>query len=169
MSLFKDKFKYSSKYIIYFLIIIMTISLSGCFGKPKNFSVDNLTITLSVDFTERKSNDFDLYLACDDVVFSAKKETSSDLEKLGYEIKSLKDYGTEILAQNNIPASALVNQGNYYYFINTDTNSGAQYTYVHFIYEHNKEYWICNFVCKSKDYSRIKKNIFQWAETVTFS
>lgn len=158
-----------NKYILFVLLMISTTALSGCFGKPKNFTVDELTITLSVDFVERKNPDFNLYLSCDDIVFSAKKETSSDLEKLGFEIKSLKDYGSEILAQNNVPVSSLVSHNNYYYFTITETNSGAQYTYVHFIFENNKDYWMCNFVCKSKDYSRLKKRIFQWADTVTFS
>ena len=156
------------KIIFSLFLFILSFNLCGCFGKPKNFSSDDLTITLTVDFNERKSKDFNLYLSCDDVVFTAKKETASDLEAIGYEVSSLKGYCHELLSLNNQPTSSLIQKNDYYYFVNSEVSGGAKYTYVHFMFEHNKVYWVCNFVCKSKDYSRIEKYIFQWADTITF-
>ncbi|MGN0435661.1 MAG: hypothetical protein ACI4D8_03415 [Wujia sp.] len=146
--------------------VLLCIVLCSCSVKPKNFTVDELTITLNNNFMESKKDGFTVYITSEDVVFSAVKEETDALEYAGYEISSLKDYSYEIANLNSTPSSALVDKGNYYYFTNSKTVSGAKYTYVHCMFKGENAYWVCEFVCKSKNYDKYKDVIFKWADTI---
>lgn len=165
------KIRLQNKLFRQILILITTTMflsglLAGCSANPKNFTVGNLTITLTIDFKEVSSTAFDVYLSSNDVVFSALAESYKDLEYAGYEIGSLNDYCLEIIDLNNTPKSSLVERNNYFYFTNTNTVSGVKYTYVHCMFQGTQSYWICEFVCKSKDYKKLKDKILGWADTI---
>lgn len=156
-------------YILFILMILFTTLLTGCKSDPVNFSVESLTVTLNKSFTQEKHEGFDLYAQSDNIIFSAVEETFHELEYSGFEILSLKDYCSEILSLNQTSDNELKSRGNYYYFTNEKTVSGASYTYVHCMYEGNSSYWICEFVCKTKHYNRYKDDIFKWADSVTIA
>lgn len=156
-----------SKYFSLGLILICMICvLSGCTASPKTFETDHVKITLTKAFEEGKLNEFDTYLKSDDVVFTAREESISDLEAAGYEISSLHDYCMEVLSVNKVSVKELKESGKYYYFVNTQEVSGTKYTYVHCMFEGTKSYWICEFVCKSKDYDKYEKQIKKWADSI---
>lgn len=159
---------YRHNLLLYSLLLLMLTLLTGCSSNPKNFTVGNVTITLTEDFKEKPSQSFDVYLASDNVAFSAVEETAEELEYAGFEIASLYDYCIEITELNKIPKTSLVQRNNYYYFTNTKTISGAKYTYVHCMFNKGNSYWICEFVCKTKDYKRFKDKILGWADTIEF-
>lgn len=154
------------KRILCTLLFLIVLFASGCASDPENYTIGELTITLNKGFEEKSSSSFDLYLVSDDIIFSAVNETQSDVEYSGYEINSLKDYSSEIAELNNVSTSSLKQRGEYYYFINSETNSGADYTYVHCMLEGKGSYWICEFVCKTKNYDRFKSAIFEWADSI---
>lgn len=153
------------------LLLILTIfalcTLTACGSNPKNFTSGDLTVTLTSDFTQSKMNEFDLYLTSDLVSFTAKEESVNDLEHAGFEITSLKGYALEIAALNKQNPDTLVDRGSYLYFIDTKENQGAKYTYIHCMFKGSASYWICEFVCKSSDYDKLKKDIFAWADSIT--
>lgn len=151
--------------LILLLVSIMTL-LTGCGSSPKNFTVSDLTITLNSNFTESKSANFDVYIKSDNVVFTAVAETMHDLETAGYEISSLNDYCLEIMDLNKTPSSELKKRNNYYYFTNTKTTSGANYTYVHCMFESSTSYWVCEFVCKTKHFKHYEEQIYKWADSI---
>ena len=63
------------KNAVYFFFLLMTaFCLSGCEKNPKNFTVDEMTITLNEGFKQSKMNGFDAYFASEDVTFSIKIE-----------------------------------------------------------------------------------------------
>lgn len=101
-------------------------------------------------------------------LFSVKTENASDLEYQGYEIAGLKDYAKEICSLNGISTDKLVQRNNYYYFSNTQTVSGAKYTYLHCMLKEGNNYWICEFVCKHRSYDSLEKSMLQWADSITF-
>ena len=159
---------YIRKYIYLLLIIIVCItSLTGCSNDPKNFTYENLTITLNKTFTESKRNGFDLYVTSENVIFSVVEESEENLEFSGYTISNLKNYCEEIMILNDVSSDSLQQRNNYYYFTNKKTISGASYTYVHCMYYGSGSYWICEFVCKTKNYDSYKNRIFKWADSVT--
>ena len=150
------------------LIVLTACLLCGCSGNPKNFTVGTMTITLTDNFKESKMSGFDAYFVSDDVSFSVKTENASDLEYQGYEIAGLKDYAKEICSLNGISTDKLVQRNNYNYFSNTQTVSGAKYTYLHCMLKEGNNYWICEFVCKHRSYESLEKSMLQWADSITF-
>lgn len=156
------------KYIFTFLFFIFCItSLTACSKDPKNFSYEKLTVTLNKTFKESKHSGFDLYVTSENVIFSVVEESEENLEFSGYTISNLKGYCDEILILNNVSSDQLKQRNDYYYFVNKKTISGASYTYVHCMYYGAGSYWICEFVCKTKDYDKYKDRIFKWADSVT--
>lgn len=151
------------------IISILTASLSGCTAKPQNFTTGGLTITLTEDFTIGSAANFNVYISSDEVQFSAVEEKADVLEYAGYEITSLNDYCMEILDLNKASKDSLIQRNDYYYFTNSKTTSGASFTYVHCMFKGNSSYWVCEFVCKTKDYKRLKDKILGWADTIVFN
>ena len=96
-------------------------------------------------------------------------ESESDVEYSGYEINSLKDYSLEIAELNKVDKNSIKQRGSYYYFVNKGTTGGANYTYVHCMFQGRSSYWICEFVCKTKNYDRFKDNIFKWADSIVIN
>ncbi len=160
----------AQKYILFLLVSVFIMgTLSGCADNPKNFTYQELTITLTDDFEWKKDERFDVFLSSENVGFTAVQQTSEMLEYAGYEINSLNDYCQEILSRNNIPKDKLISRNNYYYFTNSQTVNGAKYTYVHCMFTFADSYWVCEFACKSKHYDRLEDKILSWADSITFS
>ena len=160
----------SKKHILLILALACSLCLlTGCSKDPKNFTVNQLTITLTEEFEVQENKIFDIYIESNDVGFSAVEETAESLEYAGYEISSLKDYCMEILELNNTPTSELKQRGNYYYFVNSSVKSGASYTYVHCMMEGFNSYWICEFACKTKFYDKYEDDIFKWADSIVIT
>lgn len=152
------------------LLCVCTLTLlCGCQANPKNFSVSNMTITLTDNFEIGKADIFDIYIKSDDVIFTAVEETTSELEYAGYEISSLADYADEIAKLNNAKSTSLQTRNNYKYFVSKNTVSGASYTYVHCILKNADSYWVCEFACKTKNYDKLKDDILEWADSITFN
>ncbi len=151
------------------MLVMLSTMLSGCKPNPQNFTMNKLTITLNDSFEERKASSIglDLYMVSDDVSFSIVEETDNEIENAGYEIISLDDYSKQLFELNGDTGTSLEKRDDYYYFITTEVVSNAKYTYIHCIYEGGSSYYICEFICKSKDYKRLENTIFSWADSVT--
>ena len=162
----KLNFFFKRAIILSSIQILITTLFTGCGANPKNFTFEDMTITLTDDFVVEEAPGFKIYLESDDVLFSAIEEDFDSLEHSGYEIDSLNDYCIEILQLNNASSETLTQREDYYYFTNTGTVSGANYTYVHCMMKGNSSYWVCEFVCKTKHYKRLKDKIFNWADSI---
>ena len=154
----------------YFAFILITITLAtslwGCGANPKNFTKSDLTVTLNTNFEESSKSGFDVYIISSDVIFSATREDAGDLEYAGYEINSLQDYCYEILTLNGASTTDLVKRNDYYYFVDNKVVDSAEYTYFHCMYKGNNSYWICEFVCKAKNYDIFEDSFLIWADSI---
>lgn len=148
------------------LLSFILLFACGCASEPKNFSEQDLTITLTKGFESSQHHGFDIYIESDDVIFSAVRESDESLEYAGYEIASLNDYSAEIAELNGTSQSSLNKRGGYYYFTTTEQTSDANYTYVHCMFAGKGAYWVCEFVCKTKNYKRLEDTIFKWADSI---
>lgn len=155
--------------LLVLLLSLFMLLACGCASDPKNFSEEDLTITLTKSFESSHHQGFDIYLESDDVIFSAVRESATDLEYAGYEITSLNDYSIEIAELNGCSQSTLNKRNDYYYFTTSNITSDANYTYVHCMFAGKDAYWICEFVCKTKNYDRFKDKIFKWADSIVIS
>ncbi len=151
------------------MFILLVATLSGCTPNPKNFSTTKITVTLDDSFEQYKSDTYELYVKSEDVGFSAREETSQELELAGYELISLVDYANEILSLNGSKDIKLQQRDDYYYFITTQTVNGAKYTYIHCMFEGNDAFWVCQFVFKSKDHKRLAEDVFSWADSIVIT
>lgn len=157
----------TKKILLIFTMVGLLMGLTACGANPKNFTCRDLTITLTDDFIEKEMTGFDAYYNSERVLFSAVEETEEELQYAGYEIANLKGYCLEILNQNGVSVDALSQRGDYYYFTHTAVKNGAKYTYVHCMFEGHNSYWICEFVCKTKDYKDLEDQILKWADSIT--
>lgn len=162
-----DKSKYIKRPLYLCLIFMLLMgTLTGCTPNPKSFSTTKLSITLDESFEKYDSDTFELYIKSDDVGFSAREETSQELELAGYELISLSDYANEILSLNGSEGIKLSQRDDYYYFVTSQTLNGAKYSYVHCMFEGNDSFWVCQFVFKSKDYKRLIDDVYIWADSI---
>lgn len=158
-----------SSILLCMITILLLTSLTGCAPNPKNFSTSKITITLDETFTKHTSNSYEIYASSDDVAFTATEETEQELQLAGYELITLADYADEILSLNGDEGIKLTQRDDYYYFITSETVKGAKYTYIHCMYEGHDSFWVCQFACKSKDYKRLKDDLFLWADSITIA
>lgn len=159
-------------FAIIVLLAMMLTMLTGCSSDPKNFTVGEVTITLTKAFKQenQSASGYNVYLVSDDVIFAATKTTISQIENSGYEIYSIKDWAGLYADKYGVGANAvkLSDAGNYY-FVNKATNDGAEYTYVNYFVKATDAYWGCVFACKSKNYDKYKKKILKWADSITIA
>lgn len=155
-------------YILLCITILSMLCLCGCKSDPKTFVLDNFSITLTQEFSKSQMSEFDAYIVSEDVIFSAKCETNSELEFAGYEIASLQDYAKEICSLNSVSTNDLTERNGYYYFTNSATVSGASYTYLHCMFAQENRYWIFEFVSKTKHFERQQDDMLAWADSITF-
>lgn len=148
------------------MLLLLAGTLSGCSPNPKNFSTPKISITLDDSFQKYSSSDFELYVKSEDVGFSAREETTQELELAGYEIISLSDYANEILALNGAKGIKLNQREDYYYFVTSKELNGAKYSYIHCMFEGDNSFWVCQFVFKSKHYNRLSEDALSWADTI---
>lgn len=148
------------------MVIMLAATLTGCTPNPKLFSTTKISITLDDSFEKYTLSGYELCVKSDDVGFSAKEETTQELELAGYELISLSDYAEEILALNGTEGLKLIQRDDYYYFVTTQTANGAQYTYIHCMFEGDDSFWVCQFVFRSKDHKRLSEDVFSWADSI---
>lgn len=154
------------------LMAMVITTLTGCSSDPKNFTVGNLTITLTKAFKQENqtASGYSVYLVSDDVIFAATETTISQIENSGYEIYSIKDWAGLYADKYGIGSNNLqISDGGNYYFVNKATNDGAEYTYVNYFVKATDSYWGCVFACKSKNYDKYKKKILKWADSIEIS
>ena len=158
--------KTSGRICLITALVFMLAALAGCKSDPKDFHVNGLSITLTSDFTEKKMNEFTVYLNGSDCSFTANEETADSLMRNGYNISTLEDYCAAVINKNGQRSSDMNRRGNYYYFVNEVTTSGTTYTYVNCMLKGSASFWMCKFIVKSSNYDSYKDKIFAWADTI---
>ena len=105
------------KKILYIIIILLgAFLLSGC-ESQKEFTIDDLTITLPKEFEQKEMDGYLAYLESKEVGITFLEETFTDLETIGLNKDStLEDYANAVKESNN--ANYEIKEGNnYLYFI----------------------------------------------------
>ena len=162
-----SKMKRPGKKTVLFMALVFVLTVFvGCKANPKDFHVNGLSITLTTDFTEKKMNEFTVYLNGSDCSFTANEETVDSLMRNGYNISTLEDYCAAVINKNGQRSSDMNQRGKYYYFVNEVTTGGTNYTYVNFMLKGSASFWICKFIVKSSNYDSYKDKIFAWADTI---
>ena len=138
--------------------------------KPKDFSTNGMTITLTDNFRKTVVPD---YTACyeskDVAVFVVKEEF--DLFD-GFGDYTLEEYGTLIIEGNALDSSVKLQNKNgltSFEYQAISEEDGKLYNYYVVVYKASDAFWMIQFVTVKSNSQSYQKSIIDWAKSVTFS
>lgn len=138
-------------------------------NRPRDFSVDGMTITLTSAFDPYDQEGFAAAYGSDDSLCFVRKEDFSLAE--GIEDLSLEEYG-QILIQISPQAgdAQLQLDGGipYFEYNHTSEDTGNDYNYVICLYKSEDAFWSVQFATMLKDAQRLRPDIEKWAASVRF-
>lgn len=137
--------------------------------RPKNFTYDGMTITLTNKFEKSYMEDGTLCFDSENVAVYVIKD--EDLEQ--YEIYTLEDYSEVLmLAEYNETPSARFHQSDgltYIEYTYTDPESKDKYHYLAYLYQSGDAFWELTFATYESDLAKYRPQIEEWAKSVTFA
>ncbi len=141
--------------------------MNGAFGPTeKTFSVDEMSITLTDEFTPQAQDGYDGFFVSRRVGVVVLKEPASDFP----EDLTRRGYAELIIQATDSAAGAQITDlGNMHYFSYEAENGGLPYTYCTFIYESNDAFWVVQFYCMTGHLNRYEAQFHAWADGVTFA
>ena len=153
------------KVIASLLIVTSLFLLTGC-ESDKEYTIDDLTITLPSSFTKQDMTGFLAYLENDEAGITIAEETFTDLEVIGLNSEStLEDYAAAVMASNDTEYE-LNNAEDYIYFYYDSTVDGTDYHYMAALFKGNDEFYLINFFCFKSDSEKYDSIFKNWADTI---
>ena len=153
------------KVIASLLIVTSLFLLTGC-ESDKEYTIDDLTITLPSSFTKDDMTGFLAYLENDEAGITVAEETFTDLEEIGLNSEStLDDYAAAVMASNDTDYE-LNRTNNYIYFYYDSTVDGTDYHYMSVLLKGNDEFYLISFFCFAEDSEKYDTIFRDWADTI---
>lgn len=147
---------------------IITGLLNAGASKPKTFTVGDMSITLTREFSEMDIDGFDAAYASSDVAVFVLIEPF--VSAPGFENYTLKEYGELIMDVNNVQAQLETKDGlTYFKYDSYIEEEGEQYSYVSFIFKADDAFWMVQFAVEQDRSSSYADRIIEWAGTVEFN
>lgn len=135
-------------------------------SRPKDFSEQEMTVTLTREFGEFAAEGFTVSYSSEDVVVFALREDFSLAEGLGD--FTLDDYAALVMYNNGIEGAELKNVDGIPYFEYDTDFEDETYSYAIFMYKASDAFWLFQFVTHDEDYGKLKLDILGWASSVRF-
>ena len=137
--------------------------------KPKTFSADGLSITLTNEFSNAGVDGFTASYASNEVLVLTLKESFTLME--GLEDYTLEEYGNLVIEAKGMAGSVTLQErdGQLYFsyqFTNPDTNEVFDYIIV--LFKSADAFWTVQFATPESETAAYQQTIFQWAGSVTF-
>lgn len=156
------------KVIASLLIVISLFLLTGC-ESNKEYSIDDITITLPNSFVQDDMSGFLAYLENGEVGITVAEETFTDLESIGLNSEStLEDYAAAVMASNDSEYE-LNKAKNYIYFYYDSTVDNIDYHYMGILLKGDDEFYLINFFCFKKDSEKYDSVFKKWADTIVLN
>lgn len=155
------------KKIIVSLLLSAILLLAGCTAKPRTFSANGLSITLTEDFENSGYSSYSAAYASDDVFAVTLKEDFVYFEKLP---SSLTEYAEILRDANQLDADITEKDGLVYYtydIYDIDTQELSDVFYV-FVYQTEDAFWSVQFAVDADAIEKQQENIFTYAKSVSF-
>lgn len=162
-----------SRFAVIALSLLLCVSLVACGAKsnePKSFSVGGMTITLTAEFKEMKSNQYTASYDSGEVSVMVIKEKFTTLGKLAG--CTLEEYA-QLALETNRPDDPLTLQRKdgltyfeYEYFY---AENEEAYTYLIVLHKSSDAFWVVQFVTLSENMTEYRSQIFEWAKSVSFA
>ena len=154
------------KIIVLFIMMVLVLGLSSCslLSKEKEFTVSDLTITLTNKFVEKDVIGFtSTYQSTDVLVFVLEE----DKDQLNSGL-TLEKYAKLILEVNKLDDVDYEEEDDYIYFEYTKDVSGKDYYYYARTYETEDSFWLIQFACFESKQDKLFDDIEKYADSIEF-
>lgn len=143
--------------------------LSSGKAKPKDFSSDGMTITLTEEFNRFETGVHTACYGTDHVAVFALKESFDLLE--GSENFTLKEYAELVIKANGFENKKPKTDNGLTYFEYDYTNPETKqdFRYFSYVYKANDSFWFIQFAILTDEVNEYKDDVIKWAKSVTFS
>lgn len=137
--------------------------------KPKTFSEEGLSITLTNEFSEAGLGNYTASYGSSEAVVLTLKESFTLME--GLEDYTLAEYGELIIEANGMAGSVMLQERDglpyfTYKYTNPETKDVFDYTIV--LFKSDDAFWSVQFATPESKSEAYEQHIFQWAASVTF-
>lgn len=146
---------------------LSSVMLSSTPTVPKEFTYDDMTITLTDNFVEKSMDGFTVCYDSSDIAVFVLKESFDLLD--GSENYTLEEYGELVLQSNSFDSELQSDNGLTYFeyeFTNPDNNE--TYTYFSSLYKTSDAFWMIQFTTP-EDYKSYRDTFIEWAKSVKFT
>lgn len=148
------------------LLLTLTMSFACSFGGAKKFSKAGATITLTNRFIEKEIVSQTAYFESTEMVVTLLKEEFTLFA--GLKSWTLEKYAETTIAGNGLKAETVKTEKPYVYFEYEKTVSGNDYKYLATCHKADDAFWLIQFGCFSKNYDKLREDMFKYADSVTF-
>lgn len=137
--------------------------------EPKQFSVEEMKITLTDEFMSLPMGDFDACYGTEDVAVLVLRDDFEIME--GLEDYTLEEYGELVLQTNGLYGiSELKTTENITYFeYESDIDGNETYYYFSTILKSNNAFWNIQFAVPTEEAEYYISQFIEWAKTITFT
>lgn len=154
------------------LILALTFFLTGCGVKETEFKGGGVTVTLTSDFKEYESDNWNYYLENKDVAFMTKRVNfQSTIGEVNLSKLTLNDYLNLVLSTNNIKADTYIVEGIngtfYYCFYTSYKDYNDNYAYMLMVMKGKEHFYNMNFCCDYDDREVYQQQFLQYAVTIS--
>ena len=150
------------------LALAMIFMLCACGAKPKDFSVKELSITLTDDFKEADFEGYDKGFDSSKVAVFVLREDKSYLSGLPITLKEYADlvYNANI---NRNPQAVKEEDGLVFFeYEYKPTENGLVYHYYTTVFESDAAFWIVQFAARQDDWAKLRPDVVKYAQSVKF-
>lgn len=135
--------------------------------KEKTFDIEGVRISLPNNMISYDSEQYNIYLANNDLLFLGIKETFTSLNSIGLNSDStLEEYAEVIKQVNN--TSSFIKKDNYMYYMKTENIENQNYDYVIVVKKSEDSFWLFNFAYLTSNKSVLQDKVFEYINTIEF-
>ncbi len=137
-------------------------------GNAQTFTKDDMTITLTKDFSEKAKDDTQAYYESARAILFCYQDTNEALKgaKLDPATLNLKDYAKRVIEVYNIKAEVVEKEG-MFIFEFYDSGSGYEFYRMGAVQKGTNSFWVFEFVCEKKDEAEYSGQFLKWAKSIT--
>ena len=159
------------KYIKILSIVLLVLVICGCSllkESEKTYTANGISITMKKGFYEKDYVSLTTYFESEDAIFTALKESFTDLEEAGLSANStLNEYIQAVKEGNQLDTEIIEDDGLLYMTYEKEI-SNKDFFYLATVYKTDDAFWLINFACESKNKNTLKPQFLKWAKTGEF-
>ena len=160
--------RFKAGILCFVCLLACLLICASCSAKEKVFSKGGMSITLTDAFQEGKYYGLTAYYESEDNTVSAMREDFSVLQEAGVSTElTLEEYAQTFLEENKLTAEIKTEDGITYFTYEKNIDD-IDYLYFESVYRTDSSYWLFQFVCEKKSYSKFSGLFLQWAKSIRF-